>query len=118
MSRRQLQEQEILKPKFPHVLLPENWKSFKKTLKHEWEWTEVFTARKRSLGQGNIFAPVCHSVHRGGGEYLGRYPSGRYNPQAGTTPRQVHPLGQGSHSDWKTWKNEKAFSSQGKVREF
>ena len=25
-----------------------------------------FTARKRSLGQGNIFAPVCHSVHRGG----------------------------------------------------
>ena len=24
-----------------------------------------FTARKRSLGQGNIFAPVCHSVHRG-----------------------------------------------------
>ena len=26
----------------------------------------VFTARKRSLGQGNIFTPVCHSVHRGG----------------------------------------------------
>ena len=25
-----------------------------------------FTARKRSLGQGNIFAPVCHSVHGGG----------------------------------------------------
>ena len=25
---------------------------------------------------------------------------------------------QGSHSDWKTWKNGKAFSSQGKVREF
>ena len=25
-----------------------------------------FTARKRSLGQGNIFTPVCHSVHRGG----------------------------------------------------
>ena len=24
---------------------------------------------------------------------------------------------QGSHSDWKTWKNGKAFSSQGKVRE-
>ena len=23
------------------------------------------TARKRSLGQGNIFTPVCHSVHRG-----------------------------------------------------
>ena len=25
----------------------------------------IFTARKRSLGQGNIFAPVCHSVHGG-----------------------------------------------------
>ena len=25
---------------------------------------------------------------------------------------------QGSHSDWETWKNGKAFSSQGKVREF
>ena len=23
------------------------------------------TARKRSLGQGNIFTPVCHSVHTG-----------------------------------------------------
>ena len=23
------------------------------------------TARKRSLGQGNIFTPVCHSVHGG-----------------------------------------------------
>ena len=27
----------------------------------------IITARKRSLGQGNIFTPVCHSVHRGGG---------------------------------------------------
>ena len=26
----------------------------------------LITARKRSLGQGNIFTPVCHSVHRGG----------------------------------------------------
>ena len=25
----------------------------------------VITARKRSLGQGNIFTPVCHSVHKG-----------------------------------------------------
>ena len=30
----------------------------------------------------------------------------------------VTPEWQGSHSDWKTWKNGKAFSSQGKVREF
>ena len=26
----------------------------------------VFTARKRSLGQGNIFTPVWHTVHGGG----------------------------------------------------
>ena len=26
---------------------------------------QIITARKRSLGQGNIFTPVCHSVHRG-----------------------------------------------------
>ena len=25
----------------------------------------IITARKRSLGQGNIFTPVCHSVHGG-----------------------------------------------------
>ena len=24
-----------------------------------------FTASKRSFGQGNMFTPVCHSVHRG-----------------------------------------------------
>ena len=29
----------------------------------------IFTPRKRGLGQGNIFAPVCHSVH--GGRVLG-----------------------------------------------
>ena len=27
--------------------------------------SKIFTARKRSLGQGNVFTPVCHSVHRG-----------------------------------------------------
>ena len=27
--------------------------------------SEFVTARKRSLGQGNVFTPVCHSVHRG-----------------------------------------------------
>ena len=50
------------------------------------------TARKRSLGQGNIFTPVCHFVHRRK-EYLGRYPPGRYTPWAGTPLGQVHPLG-------------------------
>ena len=33
-------------------------------------------------------------------------------------PNRTRCPGQGSHSDWKTWKNGKAFSSQGKVREF
>ena len=28
---------------------------------------QIVTARKRSLEQGNIFTPVCHSVHRGRG---------------------------------------------------
>ena len=28
-------------------------------------FVNIFTARKRSLGQGNVFTPVCHSVHRG-----------------------------------------------------
>ena len=32
-------------------------------------------------------------------------------------PKSLYCL-QGSHSDWKTWKNGKAFSSPGKVREF
>ena len=49
--------------------------------------SHFITARKRSLGQGNIFAPVCHSVHRG--EVPGQVP-----PQAGTHPPwQVHPPG-------------------------
>ena len=29
----------------------------------------IFTARKRRSGKGNVFAPVCHSVHRGGSLY-------------------------------------------------
>ena len=37
------------------------------------------------FGQGNIFAPVCHSVHSGG-------VPGQVHPQAGTPLRQVHPL--------------------------
>ena len=30
------------------------------------ESTYIFTARKRSLRQGNMLTPVCHSVHKGG----------------------------------------------------
>ena len=42
----------------------------------------VITARKRSLGQGNVFTPVCHYVHRGGGlpNLPGCSPSGLGRP--------------------------------------
>ena len=35
---------------------------------------EIITARKRSFWQGNIFTPVCHSVHSGGGAQRGSVP--------------------------------------------
>ena len=64
------------------------------------------TARKRSLGQGNILAPVCHSVHRGGVPDTpvtwSRHPPrtwSRHPPGPGAdTPHldQVHPLGPGT----------------------
>ena len=88
----------------------------------------IITARKQSLGQGNIFRPVCHSVHRGGvpGQVLpprpgtppqagthtirtryiplGRYPPDQVPPGPGTPrtrypPDQVHPLRPGTPPD-------------------
>ena len=47
----------------------------------------IFTARKRSLGQGNIFAPVCHSVHSGGGVPRQVPPGQGTPPGPGTPPR-------------------------------
>ena len=55
----------------------------------------IVTARKRSLGQGNIFTPVCHSVHRGGGLpqcMLGYHPLGPCTPLDHTPPGTMHPL--------------------------
>ena len=46
----------------------------------------IFTARKRSLGQGNIFAPVCHSVHRGECLVLGGVCSQRGSAPRGGVP--------------------------------
>ena len=40
--------------------------------------SSVYYRPKRSFGQGNIFTPVCHSVHRGG--------SGKENPPRPDTP--------------------------------
>ena len=73
-------------------------------------WKDIVTARKRSLGGGNVFTPVCDSVHNGRcllhcwdtppwadtplvrhPPHLGRYPLGRYPP--GQTPLGRHPLG-------------------------
>ena len=56
---------------------------------------DIFTARKRSLGQGNIFTPVCHSVHRE--EYWAGTPPDQVHPPGPGTPQdQVHPLGLGT----------------------
>ena len=71
----------------------------------------LITARKRSLGQGNILTPVCHSVHGGGSIWAGIPPSrsgtppgpGAHPQDQVHTPRtrytpwdQVHPLGPGT----------------------
>ena len=84
---------------------------------HLTNYMNVCYRPKRSFGQGNIFTPVCHSVHRG--EYLTRYPpprtrytppdqepprdqvhptppQTRYPPGSGTPPDQVHPPGPGT----------------------
>ena len=60
----------------------------------------IITARKRSLGQGNIFSSVCQEFcSQEGSTWVGTPPRqvhpslGRYTPQAGTAPRQVHPPG-------------------------
>ena len=45
----------------------------------------IITARKRSLGQGNIFRSVCHSVHRGGmSASPGTTPPEQTDPPSGT----------------------------------
>ena len=61
------------------------------------------TARKRSLGQGNIFTPVCHSVHGGGSasvhDGIPPFPPDQASPdqspppKPGTPPRTRHPPG-------------------------
>ena len=64
----------------------------------------LVTARKRSLGQGNIFAPVCHSVHGGvclsacwdttpppGADTPGPAPPKTRHPPDQAPPNAVHP---------------------------
>ena len=45
---------------------------------------------QRSCGQGNIFTPVCHSVHRGGG-VLPKCMLEYHTPPEQTPPEQTHP---------------------------
>ena len=40
---------------------------------NNWLYYSFITARKQSLGQGNIFTNVCHSVHRWGRACLGAF---------------------------------------------
>ena len=47
----------------------------------------IFTTRKRSLGQGNIFSSVCQEFCPQKAGVPGQvHPLGRYTPQAGKTP--------------------------------
>ena len=51
----------------------------------------IITARKRSLGQGNVFTPAYHSVHRGGlclGRSLSRSVSLSKGPLSRAVPVQ------------------------------
>ena len=47
-----------------HLVATKSRKVGKRAVRIPQEYFLV-TAHKRSLGQGNVFTPVCHSVHRG-----------------------------------------------------
>ena len=56
-----------------------------------WHWAADIASRyrpQRSCGQGNIFAPVCHSVHRG---VSASVHAGIPPPSGADTPRSRHP---------------------------
>ena len=64
--------------------------------------SENFTVHKTKLGKGNVFTPVCHSVHGGRctstpGQtpHLGRHIPPGQSPPGQSPPRQTppHPLG-------------------------
>ena len=49
-------------------------------------WEILFTTRKPSLGQGNIFSSVCQEFCPQRGSTLAGTPPSRYTPWAGTPP--------------------------------
>ena len=61
--------------------------------------TLIITARKRSLGQGNVFTPVCHSCSQEGGWVcptpLDADPSGLGRPSLDADPPGCRPPGWG-----------------------
>ena len=63
---------------------------------------EHYYRPKRSFGQGNIFTPVCHSVHRGRGSpspggFSLPEPHRHGEPPQWRTPPSRHPLGWRTH---------------------
>ena len=60
---------------------------------------KVVTARKRSLGQGGVFTPVCHSVHREG-LHPGGLPPGGLHWRGGSASRGVCMRGGGEVGQW------------------
>ena len=73
-----------------------------------WFHQVLITARKRRLGQGNVFTCVCHSFHRGkGGLHSGGLPLGRGSASRGLSSPpgtrkadSTHPTGMLSCSQW------------------
>ena len=62
----------------------------------------IFTVPKRSLGQGNIFTSVCHSVHKGGREVLWchfLFCHGQHLPPPGHPPPTPSPPRTAPHTE-------------------
>ena len=59
----------------------------------------TFTARNRSLGQGYIFTPVCHSVHGGDVRGRGMYMAGGMHGRGTCMVGGVHGRGGGGMHD-------------------
>ena len=61
----------------------------------------IITAPKRSLGQGNVFTSVCHSVHRGSASRGGLHPGG--SPSGGSASRGFALGGSASRGGLHPW---------------
>ena len=55
------------------------------------KFVNIFTARKRCLGQGNVFTPVCLFPEGRGDLHLGVCLQGGVCIQGGLLPRGLHP---------------------------